>query len=221
MELLHTAHVPAGDGPFPTILALHGWGASAHDLLGLAPIIHGGQAVVLCPQGPLRVPIAEGIEGSGWFPLSEDREVSLDAVRRASGLVTDFLEAASECYPVDRRKTAVLGFSQGGVLAYDLALRDPDRFAGLIALSSWLPEALCADFSGTTAHATLPVFVAHGTEDPLLPVTLGQESRDRLIALGVAPAYREYEMQHEIRPEALRDLIGWLEDKVLQPVLLA
>jgi phospholipase/carboxylesterase len=221
MELLHAAHVPAGDGPFPTILALHGWGASAHDLLGLAPIIHGGQALVLCPEGPMRVPIAEGIEGHGWFPLGQDREVSVPEIRRASGLVAGFLEAAAERYPIDRRKTAVLGFSQGGVLAYDLALRDPERFAGLIALSSWLPGPLGDEFGATPEHADLPTFVAHGTEDPLLPVALGQESRDRLIALGVSPAYREYPMQHEIRPEALRDLIGWLEDKVLQPILLA
>ena len=53
MELLYTAHVPAGDGPLPTILLLHGWGASAHDLIGLAPILHGGRALVLCPQGPV------------------------------------------------------------------------------------------------------------------------------------------------------------------------
>ena len=56
MELLHTAHVPAGDGPFPTLVALHGWGASAHDLLGLAPWLLGGEALVLCPQGEVRVP---------------------------------------------------------------------------------------------------------------------------------------------------------------------
>ena len=70
MNLMHAAHVPAGDGPFPTILALHGWGASAHDLLGLAPYLHGGEALVLCPQGPVAVPIGPGINGWGWFPLT-------------------------------------------------------------------------------------------------------------------------------------------------------
>ena len=58
MSLLYTAHVPAGDGPFPSIIALHGWGASAHDLLGLAPVLHGGRALVLCPEGPVAVPLA-------------------------------------------------------------------------------------------------------------------------------------------------------------------
>ena len=59
MELLHTAYVPAGDGPFPTILALHGWGASAQDLIGLAPLLHGGEALVVCPQGPVAFEIQQ------------------------------------------------------------------------------------------------------------------------------------------------------------------
>ena len=70
MDLLYTAHVPAGDGPFPTVLALHGWGASAHDLLGLAPLLHGGEALVLCPQGPVSFEIQQGYRGYGWFPLA-------------------------------------------------------------------------------------------------------------------------------------------------------
>ena len=66
---MYAAHVPAGDGPFPAILALHGWGASAHDLMGLSPFLHGGRALVLCPQGPIQVPIGSGMVGYGWFPL--------------------------------------------------------------------------------------------------------------------------------------------------------
>ena len=69
MDLLYTAHVPAGDGPHPTLLLLHGWGASAHDLIGLAPVLHGGRTLVLCPQGPLAFQAGPGMLGYGWFPL--------------------------------------------------------------------------------------------------------------------------------------------------------
>ena len=71
MELLHTVHIPVGDGPFPAVIALHGWGASAHDLFGLAPYLHGGEAVVICPQGPVEFEIGPGTSGYGWFPLTE------------------------------------------------------------------------------------------------------------------------------------------------------
>ena len=72
MKLLHAAHVPEGDGPFPTIIALHGWGANALDLLGLAPILHGGRALVLCPQGPLGLadPQSRIVIGHGWYPIT-------------------------------------------------------------------------------------------------------------------------------------------------------
>ena len=75
MELMHTAHVPSGDGPFPTIVLLHGWGANAHDLFGLAQLLHAGQAVVLCPQGPLSFEVGPGFTGYGWFEFDHRGEV--------------------------------------------------------------------------------------------------------------------------------------------------
>jgi len=209
MELLHTAHVPAGDGPFPTIVTLHGWGASAHDLLGLAPFLQRGSALVLCPEGPVSFEIGPGVVGHGWFPL---------AFQRGADLLRRFLDEAVARYPIDRRKLVLLGFSQGGVMAYDIALREPRRFAGLVALSSWLPAPLVPPKQ--PEHEGFPVLVVHGTEDPMIPVERARESRDALIRLGVGLTYREFEMGHEIRPEALRDLVRWLDEKALEPVRL-
>jgi phospholipase/carboxylesterase len=220
MDLLYTAHVPPGDGPFPTILALHGWGASAHDLLGLAPLLHRGEALVLCPQGPVTVPLGPGIEGYGWFPLGGGREPDPLEVARGLGAVESFLEAAARAFPIDPRKLVLLGFSQGGVLAYQLALRDPARFAGLVALCSWLPAPLAASVVRKPEHEALPALVVHGTRDPMIPVERGRESRDALLGLGVPTTYREYAMGHEIAPDALRTLIEWLEDEVFTPVRL-
>jgi len=220
VELLHTAHVPAGEGPFPTIVALHGWGASAHDLLGLAPVLHRGQALVLCPQGPVALEVAPGMLGFGWFPIAMGRPPDPAEFAKGAAALRAFLDAALARYPVDRRKLVLLGFSQGGVMAYDLALREPERFAGLVALSSWLPDPLAEAVPRQPAHAALPTLVIHGTRDPMIPIERGRSSRDRLLALGVPTTYREYEMEHEIRPEALRELVAWLDDRVLRPVLL-
>ena len=84
MQILHTAHVPAGDGPFPTIFALHGWGASAHDLLGLAPFLLRGEALVLCPQGAIEVPVGPGVPGYGWFPITEGGPLDPEAFTAAA-----------------------------------------------------------------------------------------------------------------------------------------
>jgi len=217
MELLYAAHVPAGDGPFPTILALHGWGANAHDLLGLAPMLHGGRALVLCPQGPVAVPIGGGSYGYGWFPLSPGLVTPSDvtAFKRGADALRAFVDGAVARYPVDPKKIVPMGFSQGGVMAYDLALRDPERFAGLAALSSWLPGLLAETLPKTPAQEGLPVLVVHGTEDPMLDVEKARESRELLRPFGVALTYREFDMGHEIRPEALRVILKWLDEKAL------
>jgi len=221
MELLHTVHVPAGEGPFPTVIALHGWGASAHDLIGLAPILHGGEALVICPQGPHVLQIAPGMAGYGWFPLASGRAPDPLEFARASRQVAEFVEQACARYPVDRRHVVLLGFSQGGVMAYDLFLRDPTRYAGLAALSSWLPAELARTVAPAEAFKGRPVLVMHGTQDPMIPVDRARESREALLPFGVSLSYREFDMAHEISPDALRALIGWLEDKVLGLIQLA
>jgi len=212
MELLHTAHVPAGPGPFPTILALHGWGASAHDLIGIAPMVQQGQALFLCPQGPLTLEVAPGQRAYGWFPLSEGGEIEPAAIVGARGVLEGFLEDALERYPIDPERLVVLGFSQGGVMAYDLALGRPERFAALVALSSWLPDVVSANLPASDARAELKTLLIHGSKDPMIAIDNAKEAKQKLEDMGVVPAWGEYEMGHEINQNALRDLLAWLAD---------
>jgi phospholipase/carboxylesterase len=221
VDLLYTAHVPDGDGPHPAVLLLHGWGASAHDLIGLAPVLHGGRTLVLCPQGPIALQTGPGTLGYGWFPLVPGRPPDLAAIDAARAAVEAFLDAALERYPIDRKQLVIAGFSQGGFLAYQIALRSPQRFAGLMALSSWLPAEVAKSIPRSPAHKQLPALVVHGSDDPMVPVARAYTSRDALLGLGVPTVFREYPMGHEIRPEALREILRWLDEKVLSPVVRA
>src|SRR5262249_34408358 len=117
MDLLYAAHVPAGDGPFPTVIALHGWGANAHDLLGLSPLLHGGRALVLCPQGKVTVPIGGGQYGYGWFQLIPGAPPDVAAFQRAADALKAFVDGAQARYPIDPQRIVPLGFSQGGTMA--------------------------------------------------------------------------------------------------------
>ena len=208
-------------GPFPTILALHGWGASAHDLLGLAPFLHGGQALVVCPQGPVGLrDRSRATLGHGWFPIARGRPPGSGASSRAARrCCARFLDQVLEPLSREPRKLVLLGFSQGGVMAYDLVLRDPERFAGLVALSSWLPPELVASPARRPELAQLPVFVAHGSQDPMIPVA---SARPRATP---APARRRRPTAStrwatRSGPRLLRDLVEWLESKVLSPIQL-
>lgn len=212
--------MPSGEGPFPTVVALHGWGASAHDLLGLAPFLHGGGALVLCPQGPVSTPLGPGAVGYGWYPIARGGAAESHDFSSGSVALGSFLAAALERYPIDTDKLVLMGFSQGGVMAYDLFLRAPARFAGLVALSTWLPPGVASAAAGGDL-AGRPVLVVHGTRDPMIDIERGRDARKQLIDLGASLAYREYEMGHEIAPDALRDLVAWLDDKVFSPIRLA
>ena len=216
MSLLYTAHVPAGDGPFPAIVALHGWGASAHDLLGLAPALHGGRAIVLCPQGPVAVPFGNGEYGYGWFPLRTGGPVDVEAFQRAADALRAFVDQSLKRYPIDPKKVVLAGFSQGGVMGYELALREPSRFAGLAALSTWFPQELAETLPKLPEQEGFPVLVIHGSRDNRIEVEKARESREALRSYGVSLTYREFDMGHEIRPDALRVLQQWLDGKVLK-----
>ena len=211
MKLLYTAHVPAGDGPFPTVIAVHGWGVTGHDLLGLAPILHGGEALVLCPQGPVTVSVGPGTQGYGWFPIIPGTPPNPVDFARGATTLGAFIDQVVARYPVDLDRLILLGFSQGGMMAYDQALRQPGRFRGLAALSTWLPEALVASLPDPEAPRGFPVLVVHGTDDTMIAVSKARASRDLLRTLDVDLSYREFPMGHEIHPPALQVLREWLE----------
>lgn len=210
MDLIHAVFEPEGDGPFPTIFAFHGWGSNALDLLGLAPHILAGQTLVIAPQGPIRTPIGGGMYGYGWFPITGGGTLDPGALDTGRKAIAEFMELAAERYPTDASRTFLLGFSQGGVMAYDVALRAPDRFAGLAALSSWLPPELARSYLAVPAHSLLPTLVQHGTSDEMIPLERAEQSAHLLRELGVPVTYAEYPMGHEISGPSLRDLNRWL-----------
>lgn len=221
MNLVHTVFEPQGPGPHPTLLALHGWGANALDLLGVAPYLCGGRFLVLCPQGPLQVPLGGMGVGYGWFPIQMGGMLDLRAVLAAREELRTFLRHALQRYPIDGKKIAVLGFSQGGVMAYSMAFGEPERFAALAVLSSWLPQDLLAELPDVPASEQLPVLIQHGSRDELVDVSRARQSVEKLRALRIPITYREYDMGHEISARSLSDLSTWLQEKVLSPIILA
>lgn len=113
MELIHTVYQPPGDGPHPAILALHGRGANAFDLVGLAPYLCGGQFLIICPQAPLELPIGPDAFGYAWYSLSAGGPPDLAGMLASQRKLQTFLDQCLTRYPIDAKKLLVLGFSQG------------------------------------------------------------------------------------------------------------
>ena len=217
MTLIHAVAHPGssddadGDGLLPTLIALHGYGANAQDLLGLSPYLAGGRLLMICPQAPLQ--IEPNFHGFNWHAFSgPDGRGSPEVVEAANAMVSEFVDFALEAYPVRRDRVALLGFSQGGGMAYRAGFSEPERYVGLAALSTSLPDDVFADgeVPGDAVRA-LPLLVQHGASDASVSVDRGRASRDRLAALGLQPDYREYPMAHEVGAHSARDLSQWLE----------
>jgi len=214
VELIHTLYQPAGDGPFPTVLTLHGRGANAFDLLGLAPFLCAGNFMMICPQAPLETPIGPDAVGYAWYPMSMGGPPDVEAILNSQKKLQVLLDECARSYAIDLKKLVVLGFSQGGVMAHSLALANPERFAALAILSSWLPKELLSRLDIKDNVQALPVLVQHGTQDPMIEVARARSSVETLRELHVPLTYREYEMGHEIRPRSLADLSAWLEKNI-------
>ncbi|HJM89391.1 MAG TPA: alpha/beta hydrolase-fold protein [Dehalococcoidia bacterium] len=207
MKFLHASFQPEGDGPFPTLIALHGHGAHALDLIGLSQFLP-KDLLWLCPQA--QYTIEEGFHGFTWLNAERDdprREEELDAVIAELRV---FIDEASERYPIDPERTALLGFSQGGMLGYRMALSDPGRFSGLAALSTTLSAETAESLTASEELSRLPVLVQHGAQDPMIDVDRARESKERLEALEIDLEYHEYEMEHQIGQESATDLAVWL-----------
>ncbi len=217
MTLIHAVAHPGtsddadGEGRLPALIALHGYGANAQDLLGLSPYLAGGRMLMICPQAPLQ--IEPNFHGFSWYAFSgPGGEASAEVTEAATDLVGEFVDFALEAYPVRRDRVALLGFSQGGGMAYRAGFREPERYAGLAALSASLPDDVFPDGEppAETVRA-LPLLIQHGASDASIGVDRGRASRDRLAALGLEPDYREYPMAHEVGAHSARDLSQWLE----------
>ena len=215
MNLVHTVFQPSGQGPHPTILALHGRGSNALDLLGLAPNICNGRFLVICPQAPLEVPIGPGAMGYAWYASAIPGNPDVQALLSSRDRLKEFLDACLGSFQIDSRKLVALGFSQGGAMAYSLALDQPKRFAALVAMSSRLSPGLLDHTPSASSAEGLPTLIQHGTDDQTIGVDRGREAADALRRLSIPVTYQEYPMGHEISPRTLGDLSSWLEEKVL------
>lgn len=215
MDFIHAVWTPAGDGPHPTLIALHGHGAHCQDLAPLAPMLAGGQLQVICPQAefPLEgAPYSYGPMFTWMKRGANDRPLDGE-LERVAGSLSAFIDEACERYNVDAERLALMGFSQGGFLAYRLALSQPHRWQGAAMLSTWLSDEAADDVHPDAAD--LPLLVQHGTNDPLVGVDRGRNSRDQLQAMRMNLDYREYPMQHEIGRQSMHDLSVWLTDRLL------
>ena len=218
---MDTVEIEVGNGP-PTgsIIWLHGLGADGHDFEPIVPELRLPADLSLrfvFPHAPVRpVTLNGGMAMRAWFDIfSLDREGPVDeAGIRASGELLEALIARERDRGIECSRIVTAGFSQGGAIAVHTALRYPERLAGLMALSTYMPlqSAFRAEVidKAPVANQDLPIFVAHGSYDPVLPLQWGRFAADVLVEAGFSVDWYEYPMAHAVCPQEIADIRQWL-----------
>ena len=199
-----------------SVIWLHGLGADGHDFEPIVPELRLPADLpirFIFPHAPVQpVTINGGMAMRAWYDILEanlGRRVDEAGVRASAEQVAQLIEREVE-RGIPHNKIVLAGFSQGGAITLFLGLRYPKRLAGLLALSTYLPcpETLAAERSAAMKDA--PLFMAHGSYDPIVPLTLARDTERRLRELDYAPVFQEYPMPHSVCGPEVQDIRNFL-----------
>jgi phospholipase/carboxylesterase len=212
--LLETVEIAAQGTAELAVIWLHGLGADGHDFEPIVPELrlHRGVRFVF-PHAPIRpVTINGGAEMRAWYDiLGFGAAAEDDAGIRASAAAVARLVDREVARGVAAERIVLAGFSQGGAIALQLGLREPRRLAGVLALSTYLPLAATLARDKSAASAALPIFMAHGGHDPVIPLALAEASRRALEREGYAVDWHVYPMAHAVCAAEIAAIGDWLD----------
>jgi phospholipase/carboxylesterase len=214
--MLQTIEIETAPNPTAAVIWLHGLGADGHDFEPVVPEIVRKQERAwrfVFPHAPVRsVTINGGMNMRAWYDiLGFDRGAAEDAAgfHDTDQLVRQLIEREAQ-RGIAAARVVLAGFSQGGAVTLFTGLRYPQRLAGLMALSCYLPMTASLETQRTAANEGLPIFMAHGIDDPVLPVAMGTRARDALTGLGYPVEWHQYRMPHAVCQPEIADIRQYL-----------
>ena len=203
-----------------SVIWLHGLGADGNDFAPLVPQLHLPAGCVprfVFPHAPqMPVSINGGMVMRAWYDIADvsiDRKVDSERLCRSAQAVGDLVEREQE-RGIDSRRIVLAGFSQGGAVAYEMALSYPQPLAGLLVLSSYLARG--EQTQRHPANASLPVLIQHGLRDPVVPESLGRKATKQLKACGYPVEYQQYPVEHGVCPEQIAVISRWLGERLIE-----
>ena len=207
----------AGEGGArpPLVVLLHGYGSTAQGMMGVAPSLD-ERFVVAVPQAPVRL----GDVGWGWYPLGQGPVapvLSPERLERSRRGVLDFAAQAARRYGADPERVFLVGFSQGAALALAVALTEPERLAGVVAMSGRVVPEILPQVAAPERVARLPVLVTHGRDDQVVPAAQGRAAAEMLERMGCPVRYLEVAAAHAVPADLLSEVSRWLVETAETP----
>jgi phospholipase/carboxylesterase len=218
--MLDTIDIETAPNPSASIIVLHGLGADGNDFVPIAnelDLAAVGPVRFVFPHGPTRpVTINGGYVMRAWydvlgasFELRDSTREDEAGLRESRSLVEELIARERE-RGVAANRIVLAGFSQGCAMTFMTGLRHPERLAGLLGMSGYLPLAGKLAAERSAANADVPIFQAHGTQDPVIPIARAIASRDALTALGYDVEWHTYPMPHSVCGPEIVDMNRWL-----------
>ncbi|MDQ4078174.1 MAG: alpha/beta fold hydrolase [Chloroflexota bacterium] len=213
--LMHLSRPPVekSKGKAPGLLLLHGVGANEEDLMGLAPYLD-PRFHIISARAPIEM--GPGMYGWYWIQMLSDGSFlySEEEARQSVEPLSDFVEEILDAYELDRERFYLVGFSQGAIQSCALLLTEPEKMAGIVAMSGRWPEPAEEERASDERLAGKPVLAVHGMYDPVIPIHYGRELKAKFEALPVDFTYQEFPMQHNVSEASLRLVSEWLTEQL-------
>jgi phospholipase/carboxylesterase len=213
-SILDAIELETAKNPTASVIWMHGLGADGNDFAPIVPALGlpGAAIRFVFPHAPIQpVTINGGMRMRAWYDVTDGglRREDESGVRASQTLV-EALIAREKQRGTAASRLVLAGFSQGGAIALQTGLRHPERIAGIMALSTYLPIAEKLSAEASAANRDVPIYMAHGSFDPIVPLARAEQSRALLQSLGYAVQWREYPMPHSVCAEEVAEIGAWL-----------
>ena len=194
----------------PLLLLLHGYGSNEQDLFSFANELPDYYYVI-----SVRAPYSLQYGSYAWYAINFDADENKfsdhDQARTSRDLIANFVDELIANYPVDAKKVTLIGFSQGTILSYAVALSYPEKIQRVVAVSGYLNLDILTENYQKNDFSNLKIFASHGTVDQVIPVDWARKAKPILDSLGIETTYKEYPIGHGISPQNFFDFKNWLE----------
>lgn len=219
MTLLPAIETETHSNPSASVIWLHGLGADGNDFAPIVPELGLPDHLAvrfIFPHAPtIAVTVNGGAVMPAWYDILAmdiDRQVDTTGLIESSQQIRKFVDRELD-RGIDSTKIIIAGFSQGGAVAYHLALSYDKPLAGLLAMSTYFATSDIVQYSD--ANRAIPIEIHHGTFDPVVPKQLAEQAISALTAKGYTPEYKSYPMEHSVCPEQIADISSWMQQALL------
>ena len=193
------------------LLLLHGYGSNKEDLFSFAAELP-DEYYVISVQAPYDLMYGSYAWYAINFDADENKFSDLNQARQSRDLIVDFIDELVSIYAIDKEKVMLIGFSQGAILSYSIALSYPERISKIVAMSGYLNTEIANENFEQNNFSNLKIFASHGTVDQVIPVDWARKTSPILEKLGIQFVYKEYPVGHGVAPQNFYDFRKWLEE---------